>query len=138
MLMGCVPAMLTSIVDLQWELGNYYQSFTSMLGSQLDSSTLSSDAAFLEPNIGLYCLTLSTKNIMRNSIGDQNAVILSRWAILMRATALNRCGLPVSLFYNSCKFILQFLCYIYSCLKQSFIRLINLLHSKMIQWHWHS
>ncbi|PON42363.1 WD repeat containing protein [Parasponia andersonii] len=85
---------------LEWEMGNYYQSFMRMLGFQIDSTIeksafLSSNISFLEPNIGLYCLTLASKNNMRNAVGDQNAAILGRWAILMTATALNRCGLSV-------------------------------------------
>lgn len=56
----------------------------------------SNNAAFMDPSIGLYCLTLGNKNSMRNAIGEKNAAILVRWATLMRATALNRCGLPVS------------------------------------------
>nr|XP_015888746.2 uncharacterized protein LOC107423659 isoform X2 [Ziziphus jujuba var. spinosa] len=85
---------------LEWELGNYSQSFKNMLGFQINSANekpaiISSHIAFLEPNIGLYCLSLATKNCMRNAIGDQNAAILARWAILMTVTALNRCGLPL-------------------------------------------
>lgn len=76
----------------------------NMLGFQkhsaIETAIFSNQSAFLEPNIGLYCLALSTKNSMRNTVGDQNAAILGRWAILMMATALNRCGLPVSLFYS--------------------------------------
>lgn len=73
----------------------------SQRDSAIENAILSNDSAFLKPNIGLYCLTLATKNSMRNTVGDQNAAILGRWAILMTATALNRCGLPVSLFYSS-------------------------------------
>ncbi|OMO64215.1 hypothetical protein CCACVL1_21938 [Corchorus capsularis] len=85
---------------LEWELGNYPQSFLTMLGLQVDSaidtSTLSScQDAFMDPNIGLYCFTLANKNSMRNAVGDHNAGVLARWASLMTATSLNRCGLPL-------------------------------------------
>ncbi|XP_022770599.1 uncharacterized protein LOC111313959 isoform X2 [Durio zibethinus] len=85
---------------LEWELGNHSRSFLIMLGIQVDSaidaSTLSScHVAFMDPSIGLYCLTLANKNSMRNAVGDQNAGVLARWASLMTATSLNRCGLPL-------------------------------------------
>ncbi|XVF33142.1 hypothetical protein REPUB_Repub17cG0142900 [Reevesia pubescens] len=85
---------------LEWELGNHAQSFLTMLGLQvgsaIDASTLSScHVAFMDPSIGLYCLTLANKNSMRNALGDQNAGVLARWASLMTATSLNRCGLPL-------------------------------------------
>ncbi|KAJ4728093.1 Transducin family protein/WD-40 repeat protein [Melia azedarach] len=85
---------------LEWELGNYSQSFLTMLSFQsttvINKVALSSNnAAFMDPSIGLYCLTLGNKNSMRNAIGEKNAAILVRWATLMRATALNRCGLPL-------------------------------------------
>lgn len=90
-------------LGLQWELGNYPQSFLIMLGLQvgsaIDASTLSScHVAFMDPSVGLYCLTLANNTSMRNAVGDQNAGVLARWASLMSATSLNRCGLPVSLF----------------------------------------
>ncbi|XP_065860150.1 uncharacterized protein [Euphorbia lathyris] len=89
---------LTSL--LEWELGNYSESFLSMLGLQrssaIERSALSSnDTAFMNPHIGLYCLKLTTKNCMRNAVGEQNIAILSRWATLMAATAFNRSGLPL-------------------------------------------
>lgn len=85
---------------LEWELGNHSQSFLTMLGLQvpsaIDESILSScHVAFLDPSIGLYCLTLANNNSTRNAIGDQNAGVLARWASLMIATSLNRCGLPL-------------------------------------------
>lgn len=77
-----------------------------MFDLQIDSGTensivCSKNLSFLEPNIGLYCLTLATKNSMRNAIGDQNSAILGRWAILMTATALDRRGLSVSCICSS-------------------------------------
>ncbi|WCJ22439.1 transducin family protein / WD-40 repeat family protein [Euphorbia peplus] len=89
---------LTSL--LEWELGNYMESFLSMLGLQRSSaverSALSSnDTAFMDPHIGLYCLKLTTINCMRNAVGEQNIAILSRWATLMAATAFSRNGLPL-------------------------------------------
>ncbi|CAK7348696.1 unnamed protein product [Dovyalis caffra] len=86
---------------LQWELGNYSQSFLSMLGlqanSMIDKSALSSNnaAAFMDPHIGLHCLSLASKNSLRNAVGEQNAVILGRWATIMAATAFERFGLPL-------------------------------------------
>lgn len=72
----------------------------SMLGFQMDtqsnkSALLSNHDSFLDPSIGEYCLMLATSNSMRNALGERNAAILGRWAILMSATALNKCGLPV-------------------------------------------
>ncbi|XP_034708565.1 uncharacterized protein LOC117931671 isoform X3 [Vitis riparia] len=85
---------------MEWELGNYFQSFLIMLGYQMDSvinkpALSSNHAAFLDPSIGRYCLTLATKNSMRNAVGEQNAAILGRWGTLMMATALRRSGLPL-------------------------------------------
>ncbi|GAV71152.1 WD40 domain-containing protein/Rav1p_C domain-containing protein [Cephalotus follicularis] len=85
---------------LEWELGNYSQSYLSMLDFHMDSviknSALSSSLiAFVDPSVGLYCLTLANKNCMRNCVGEQNAALLGRWATLMAAAAYNRCGLPI-------------------------------------------
>lgn len=78
-----------------------------MVGSQINAASekpvlSSKHIAFLDPNIGLYCFTLATKNSLRNVVGEQNTAVLGRWATLMTATALKRSGLPVSLFYSSC------------------------------------
>ena len=99
--------LTVTVLDLQWELGNYSQSFTCMLGFQINSATekyaLSSNGApFSDPNVGLYCLMLATNNCMKNAVGEQNSALLGRWAILTTATALNRCGLPVSLLFHPC------------------------------------
>ena len=72
-----------------------------MLGVQVPSAInkfaiSSNNVAFMDPSIGLYCLMLANKNRTRNAMGERNAAILGRWANLMTATALNRCGLPVS------------------------------------------
>ncbi|GLU00836.1 hypothetical protein SLE2022_181750 [Rubroshorea leprosula] len=85
---------------LEWELGNYFQSYITMLGFQgvsaIATTTLSCNhVAFKDPSIGLYCFALANKNSMRNAIGDQNAVVLAKWASLMNATALSRSGLPL-------------------------------------------
>ncbi|KAG7994737.1 hypothetical protein I3843_01G073200 [Carya illinoinensis] len=85
---------------LEWEMGNYLQSFFSMLGFQINTmaekSVFSSKhVAFVEPNIGLYCQMLASKNSLRNAVGEQNTAVLSRWATLMTSTALKRCGLPL-------------------------------------------
>ncbi|XP_050385252.1 uncharacterized protein LOC126801830 isoform X2 [Argentina anserina] len=85
---------------LEWELGNYCQSFIKMLGLQINSATemyatLSNGGAFSDPNVGLYCQLLTTKNSMRNAIGERNTAILGRWAAFMTASALKRCGLPL-------------------------------------------
>lgn len=52
--------------------------------------------SFLDPSIGEYCLMLATSNSMKNALGERNSANLGRWAILMTANALTRCGLPVS------------------------------------------
>ncbi|XP_059651214.1 uncharacterized protein LOC132298889 [Cornus florida] len=85
---------------LEWVSGNYSQSFLNMVGVQMatvgnKSALLSDHASFLDPSIGEYCLMLATKNSMKIAVGEQNAAILGRWAILMSATALNRCGMPL-------------------------------------------
>ncbi|KAI4355258.1 hypothetical protein L6164_004047 [Bauhinia variegata] len=85
---------------LQWELGNYYQSFQSMIDFSInhvaqESTFMSNCGPFLDPNVGYYCQMLATKNSMKNAVGEQNSAILSRWATLMTATALNRCGIPL-------------------------------------------
>lgn len=77
-----------------------------MLGVQKESPINSSaflynHAPFLDPSIGQYCLMLATKNSFKNAVGERAAAVLGRWAILMSATALNRCGLPVSLSTHS-------------------------------------
>lgn len=85
----------------QWVLGNHSQSFLRMLGvemsSESNSSILSSlQAPFLDPSISQYCMMLATKTVMKNAIGEYRAAVLSQWAVLMNATSLSRCGLPVS------------------------------------------
>nr|GLL40532.1 uncharacterized protein LOC109185807 [Ipomoea trifida] len=85
---------------LEWVLGNYSQSYQRMLAIQtepfLNKHVLSSHQdAFLDPSIGQYCLMLTMKTSMRNAVGEKNAAVLGRWAILMCATALSRCGLPL-------------------------------------------
>ncbi|KAF8395631.1 hypothetical protein HHK36_019581 [Tetracentron sinense] len=96
---------------LEWALGNYYQSYLKLLGLQVGSvvnkSALSSNhTAFLNPDIGQYCLTLSTKNSLRNAVGECGAAILARWATLMNATASNRRGISISLY---CCYLRKFL-----------------------------
>ncbi|XP_052192792.1 uncharacterized protein LOC127801585 isoform X2 [Diospyros lotus] len=85
---------------LEWLLGNYVQSLVSMLGFQKDppienSFLLSNHSSFLDPSIGQYCLMLATKNSMKNAVGERNAAVLGRWAILITAIALKRCGFPI-------------------------------------------
>lgn len=62
-----------------------------------DSIVVSNCGPFLDPNVGFYCQMLATKNSMKNALGEHNSAILLRWATSMTATALNRCGTPVSL-----------------------------------------
>ncbi|KAG2290538.1 hypothetical protein Bca52824_050142 [Brassica carinata] len=85
---------------LKWELGEYHQSILAMAGSLENlvtgSSTVTSNhISFVDPSIGLYCLMLTTKNGLKNAVGERNASNLSRWATLMAATAFSRCGLPL-------------------------------------------
>ncbi|XP_010523821.1 PREDICTED: uncharacterized protein LOC104802083 isoform X2 [Tarenaya hassleriana] len=85
---------------LEWELVRYRQSFLAMVGC-LEShvtgryAVSSNHACFMDPSIGIYCHMLANKNSMKNSIGEGNAAILSRWATLMTATAFSRRGLPL-------------------------------------------
>ncbi|XP_073158819.1 uncharacterized protein [Henckelia pumila] len=85
---------------LEWVLGNHFQSFLRMLGvemsSESNSSFLSSlHAPFLDPSIGQYCMMLATKTVMKNAIGEYRAAALSQFSVLMNATSLSRCGLPL-------------------------------------------
>ncbi|CAH9071342.1 unnamed protein product [Cuscuta epithymum] len=85
---------------LEWILGNYSRSYQRMLAvppeSCLHKYVLSSHQdAFLDPSIGQYCLMLTMKTCMRNVVGEKNAAALGKWANLMCATALSRCGLPL-------------------------------------------
>ncbi|KAJ8529305.1 hypothetical protein K7X08_036140 [Anisodus acutangulus] len=85
---------------LEWMLGKYSQAYLRMLAFPTGSLNrkcifYSRQPAFLDPNIGDFCLMIAAKTTMKNAIGEQNAASLSRWAILMRATALSRCGLPL-------------------------------------------
>ncbi|XP_043715744.1 uncharacterized protein LOC122664110 [Telopea speciosissima] len=85
---------------LEWTLGNYPQSFLSLLSFETDlafkkPALLSNNAVFLDPSVGQYCLMLTSKHRMRNSVGESVVAMLARWATWMTATALNRCGLPL-------------------------------------------
>ncbi|KAJ1378686.1 WD40/YVTN repeat-like-containing domain superfamily [Sesbania bispinosa] len=85
---------------LEWEMGNYYQSFHRMLEFSVnpvaqESTIMSNCGPFLDPTVGFYCQMLATKNSMRNAVGEQNSTILLRWATLMTVTALKRCGNPL-------------------------------------------
>ncbi|XP_042479936.1 uncharacterized protein LOC122060893 isoform X2 [Macadamia integrifolia] len=85
---------------LEWTLGNYPRSFLSLLSFETDlafntPSLLSNYGALLDPSVGQYCLMLTSKHRMRNSVGESVAATLARWATWMTATALNRCGLPL-------------------------------------------
>ncbi|KAL3008820.1 hypothetical protein AAZX31_07G052800 [Glycine max] len=85
---------------LEWEMGNYYQSFYRMLEFSVnpvprESTVMSNCGPFLDPTVGFYCQMLATKNSMRNAVGEQNSAILLRWATLMTVAALKRCGNPL-------------------------------------------
>ncbi|XP_058100511.1 uncharacterized protein LOC131245220 isoform X2 [Magnolia sinica] len=85
---------------LEWVLGNYSHSFQHLLGFEMDSTVdklaiPSNRAALSDPSIGQYCVLLSAKNNMKNSVGECTAAMLARWATWMTASALNRCGLPL-------------------------------------------
>ncbi|KAI3933666.1 hypothetical protein MKW92_047590, partial [Papaver armeniacum] len=99
---------------LEWTSGNYSQSFLKFLDFQSDSladkSILPSNrSSFLDPKVGQYCQMLTTKNSLKNSVGESSAALLSRWATLMTSTALNRCGLPLDALecLSSSSFILE-------------------------------
>ncbi|XP_057454842.1 uncharacterized protein LOC130746287 isoform X2 [Lotus japonicus] len=81
---------------LEWEMGNYYQSFYRMLEFSVnpvaqESTIMSNCGPFLDPTVGSYCQMLASKNSMRNAVGEQNSAILLRWATLMTVTSLKRC-----------------------------------------------
>ncbi|KAL4360243.1 hypothetical protein S83_027107 [Arachis hypogaea] len=82
---------------LEWEMGNYYQSFHRMLEFSItlvaqESTVMSNCGPFLDPSVGTFCHMLATKNSLRNAVGEQNSAILLRWATLMTVTSLKRCG----------------------------------------------
>ncbi|CAM8917671.1 unnamed protein product [Rhodiola kirilowii] len=81
----------------EWELGNYSQSFLAMLGTQRDSKPIItySSASCLDPSIGQYCMLIASKTCMKNALGEKKAAVLSKWATLISAISLNRCGLPL-------------------------------------------
>uniref|UniRef100_A0A9I9CN67 RAVE complex protein Rav1 C-terminal domain-containing protein n=1 Tax=Cucumis melo TaxID=3656 RepID=A0A9I9CN67_CUCME len=85
---------------LEWELGNYTQSFLNVLRLESNSVTgppflSSKHIALLDPSVGMYCRLLANKNSMKKAVGVQSAEILCQLATLMMATALNRSGLPL-------------------------------------------
>ncbi|KAK9749540.1 hypothetical protein RND81_02G133100 [Saponaria officinalis] len=84
---------------LEWTLGNYLQSFLIVLGLEGYSNGTEPEnlkhPAFLDPRIGQYCLVLTTKNSLRNALGELNTAVLCQWAMVMTASAFNRCGLPI-------------------------------------------
>ncbi|XP_029129055.1 uncharacterized protein LOC109807783 isoform X2 [Cajanus cajan] len=85
---------------LEWEMGNYYESFYRMLEFSVNpvpwkSTVMSKYCPFLDPTIAFYCQMLATKHSMRNAVGEQNSAILLRWATLVAVTALKRCGNPL-------------------------------------------
>lgn len=97
---------------LQWILGNYTKAYLSMFGDQTnltnkESAVSTSMKSLLDPSIGQYCLMLANKTNMKNAIGEQKAAVLSRWAVLISAIALSRCGLPVS---NPCFYFFSGVC----------------------------
>ncbi|CDP08656.1 unnamed protein product [Coffea canephora] len=84
----------------EWILGNYTKAYLSMFGDQTslinkESAVSTSKKSLLDPSIGQYCLMLANKTNMKNAIGEQKAAVLSRWAVLISAIALSRCGLPL-------------------------------------------
>nr|KYP54633.1 DmX-like protein 2 [Cajanus cajan] len=90
---------------LEWEMGNYYESFYRMLEFSVNpvpwkSTVMSKYCPFLDPTIAFYCQMLATKHSMRNAVGEQNSAILLRWATLVAVTALKRCGNPVIIIRN--------------------------------------
>ncbi|MED6168939.1 hypothetical protein PIB30_016422 [Stylosanthes scabra] len=82
---------------LEWEMGNYYQSFHRMLEFSInlvaqEPTIMSNCGPFLDPSVGTFCHMLATKNSLKNAVGEQNSTILLRWATLMTVTSLKRCG----------------------------------------------
>lgn len=87
---------------MQWVLGSYLQSFLVVIGFQggcyaTESEKSLRHSAFHDPSIGQYCEMLTTKNSLKNAVGEQNTAILCRWSMVMTASAYNKRGLPVSL-----------------------------------------
>lgn len=94
----------------EWILGNYTKAYLSMFGDQTNltnkgSAVSTSKKYLLDPSIGQYCLMLADKTNMKNAIGEQKAAVLSRWAVLISAIALSRCGLPLEAleYLSSCR-----------------------------------
>ncbi|XP_010695486.2 uncharacterized protein LOC104908039 isoform X2 [Beta vulgaris subsp. vulgaris] len=85
---------------LEWLLGSYLQSFLVVIGFQggcyaTESEKSLRHSAFHDPSIGQYCEMLTTKNSLKNAVGEQNTAILCRWSMVMTASAYNKRGLPL-------------------------------------------
>ncbi|CAI9101102.1 OLC1v1038353C2 [Oldenlandia corymbosa var. corymbosa] len=85
---------------LEWILGNYPKAYLRMLGCQMTltnkESTIPSGRKYLlDPSIGQHCLMLANKTNMKNAVGEPEAGIFSRWAMLMTTVALGRSGMPL-------------------------------------------
>ena len=92
-------------MNVQWTLGNYTHPFKDLFDSHMESVIRKSanqcnSTAFSDPEIAQYCVVLATKNSLKNSVGDYLVIVLSKLSTLISVRALNRCGLPVSLFLS--------------------------------------
>lgn len=97
---------------LEWSLGNYTSSIRKLLDSQMgsvvDTPAMCNLAAFADPDIGQYCVTLAAKTNMKNSIGDYPAMVLCKLATFMAVSAFSRCGFPLeALVYFSSSFSIE-------------------------------
>ncbi|CAA6665762.1 unnamed protein product [Spirodela intermedia] len=83
---------------LEWSLGNFSNSFKRMLAldASVENDSLDiSSTTFSDTNISEYLVMLSTKNGMRNAVGDYLFAVLSNWATSMNIVAFFRSGLPL-------------------------------------------
>lgn len=85
---------------LEWMLGNYCRSINRLFGCHPElpideSRTLGDQNVLADPEVGHYCVILSTKNSFRNSVGEAVSTKLSTLSFAVAAYALNKCGLPL-------------------------------------------
>lgn len=61
-------------------------------------SAVSSDrirGAFMDPEVGLFCLHLASKPIVQSGLSVASSAALCKWLTLKTSSALERLGLPV-------------------------------------------
>eukprot|EP00250_Pteridium_aquilinum_P017322 c23571_g1_i1 orf=63-7415(+) len=98
---------------LQWLLGEHFQAIEELTGRLTISETrmgsehpekessfcvVSSDGirgAFVDPEVGLFCIHMASKPIVQSCLSVASAVAVCKWLTLKTSTALERLGLPL-------------------------------------------